>query len=166
MRKLVLIIIVGLCGVCESYAAIPGLADFSERNRPELNRRKKYPFGINAVAFGPVGLASITADWFVTPKVGIELGGGFRDFNGDHAFTIGARYHLFGKSMLNITPYIGIYSVFHHNGSDLQSHGVYIPAGLHRIKKNRFNWSAEVAWQRNLFSGNGFSGSFKIGYRF
>jgi hypothetical protein len=162
MKKIIVLFLLSLSfssGAETGMDALPG-------EGLKLNRRKKDPFGLNVVAFGPVGLVSLTADCFITPKFALEAGGGFRDFSGDHAFTIGARYHVFGKTSLNITPYIGLYSVFHHNGVDLQSHGVYIPVGLHRIKKNHFCWSAEVAWQRNLFSGNGISGSFKIGYRF
>jgi hypothetical protein len=162
MKKITVILFVLLPFIS---GAATGMDDF-RGDGLKLNRRKKDPFGINAMAFGPVGLISVTADGFITPKFALEAGGGFRNFNGDPAFTIGARYHVFGKTSLNITPYIGLYSVFHPNGSDLQSHGVYIPVGLHRIKKNHVCWAAEVAWQRNTFTGSGISGGFKIGYRF
>lgn len=140
-----------------------GTFDFSKKKF--FNRRANYPVGLNAYAFSPVGLA-LTADWFVTPKFAIEAGGGFRNMQLDNGFTVGARYHFFGKTFLNITPYVGIYSGFHHNGSDLQNHAVYVPVGIHRIKKNHWSWSVEIAWQESTFTGRNINGAFRIGYRF
>ncbi|MBK7128416.1 MAG: hypothetical protein IPH66_03500 [Crocinitomicaceae bacterium] len=138
----------------------------SEFKLKDLNRRAQHPVGFNLYGFGPMSGAGITMDAFITPKFAFETGAGFRDFDLNHAFTIGARYHLLGKTMLNLTPYIGIYTAFHYNGTSLQNHAVYIPVGIHRIKKNGFCWSAEIAWQRNVFNGNHLSGGFRIGYRF
>jgi hypothetical protein len=140
--------------------------EISRKKLSDLNRRARFPFGFNAYGFGPIGGAAITADYFITPKIALEAGAGFRDFDFNHGFTVGARYHVFGKTMLNMTPYIGLYTAFHYNGSDLQNNSLYIPAGIHKIKKNGFSWSVEVAWQRNTFFDNGFSGGFRIGYRF
>src|SRR5687768_304487 len=85
-----------------------GAPDFFGPDRGKLNQRVDHRFGINAYGFGPVGLAAVSADWFITPKVAFEAGGGFRDFDGSHAFTLGFRYHLFGKSFLKLTPYVGV----------------------------------------------------------
>lgn len=150
-------------GIC--YSSVPD--DLAKKKKlKDLNRRAKYPIGINAYAFGPVGLIAVTTDWFVTPKFALELGGGFRDFDGNHAFTAGGRYHVFGNSFLNMTPYLGIYTAFHYNGAGLQNNSLYIPFGIHKIKKNKLSWSAEIAYQRNTFFNNRLVGGFRIGYRF
>lgn len=150
-----------------SFCGIDSTFDFSPKGKlDDLNRRSRFPVGINAYGFGPVGGLALTADFFITPKVAFELGGGFRDLDLNHAFTLGFRYHVLGNSFLNLTPYIGIYSAFHYNGSDLQNNSLYIPIGLHKIKKNGFSWSVEMAWQRNTFFSNGFTGGFRLGYRF
>jgi hypothetical protein len=132
----------------------------------KLNRRSNFPIGINAYGLGPIGGLALTADFFLTPKVALEVGAGVRNFDLDNGFTIGVRYHVFGKTLLNLTPYVGLYTAFHHNGTNLQNNSVYVPVGLHKIKKNGFSWSAEVAWQRNTFMSNGWSGGFRLGYRF
>lgn len=131
-----------------------------------LNRRKKFPLGINAYAVGPVGFFAVTADYFATPKLAFELGGGIRNEDFDNGFTLGARYHVLGKTTLGLTPYVGIYTAFHYNGNDLQNYGLYIPVGIHKIKKNGFSWSAEFAWKRNVFTGNNMSFGVRVGYRF
>lgn len=149
---------------------------FSSENSPfdfekdkklsDLNRRSKFPLGVNAYVIGPIGGLALTADFFITPKVALELGAGFRNFNLDNGFTLGVRYHVFGKTFASLTPYVGLYTGFHHNGADLQNNSIYVPVGLHKIKKNGFSWSAEVAWQRNIFQTNGWSGGLRVGYRF
>lgn len=148
---------------CSEVFDFPRTANFKLK---DLNRRSQFPVGFNLYGFGPMSGAGITMDAFITPKFALEAGTGFRDFDLNHAFTLGARYHLLGKTMLNLTPYIGIYTAFHYNGSTLQNHAVYIPVGVHKIKKNGFCWSAEIAWQRNVFNGNHLSGGFRVGYRF
>jgi len=138
----------------------------SKKKLSDLNRRKKDPFGINIYGFGPIGLAAVSVDCFFTPKFALEAGAGFRNFEGDPSYTIGARYHIFGKTFLSLTPYVGIYTAFHRNGSTVQNNSLYIPVGIHKIKKNHVSWSIEAAYQRSVFNGNGFSGGFRIGYRF
>ena len=143
------------------------LLDYPQKMKlDKLNRRSKFPIGLNAYGLGPIGGLALTADFFLTPKVALEVGAGFRNFDLDNGFTIGVRYHVFGKTLLNLTPYLGLYTAFHHNGTSLQNNSVYVPVGLHKIKKNGFSWSAEVAWQRNTFMTNGWSGGFRLGYRF
>lgn len=132
----------------------------------DLNRRKKNPFGVNVYGFGPIGVAAASFDCFITPKVALEIGAGFRNLNLDVAYTIGARYHIFGKTFLSLTPYFGIYSAFHYNGTSLQNNSLYIPVGIHKIKKNKFSWSVEIAYQRSIFRTNNISGGFRVGYRF
>ncbi|MBK9190889.1 MAG: hypothetical protein IPM77_04875 [Crocinitomicaceae bacterium] len=137
-----------------------------ETEKIKLNRRSTRPFGFNLYAFGPIGGIGATADIFISPKFAFEAGAGYRDWDLNHAFTAGIRYHFFGKTFLNFTPYTGVYVAFHYNGNDLQNNSVYIPLGLHKIKKNGFCWSAEIAWQRNTFFSNDLTGGFRIGYRF
>lgn len=132
----------------------------------DLNRRSKMPVGINIYAVGPIGGLSFSTDVFITPKIAFEAMAGVRDFELNHAFSLGARYHFFGKTFMNMTPYIGIYTVFNHNGSSLQNQGLYIPIGIHRIKRNQWCWSVEGAFQRTNFFTSNFSLGIKLGYRF
>ena len=140
--------------------------EFQRDDKVHLNRRDKHPAGMNLYFFGAGGLANLTFDHFVTPKVAIELGGGIRNPEGDIGFLLGGRYHLLGNTFLNLTPYVGVYTAFHHNGKDLQNHSLYIPFGLHKIKKSGMTWSAEIAYESNVFENNHFSGGFRLGYRF
>jgi hypothetical protein len=149
------------------FSSQSNFLDYSPKLKLDnLNRRSKFPIGINAYALGPIGGLALTADFFLTPKVAFELGAGVRNFEFDNGFTLGVRYHVFGKSFLSLTPYVGLYTAFHHNGTNLQNNSIYVPVGIHKIKKNGFTWSAEVAWQRNTFMTNGWSGGFRLGYRF
>jgi len=162
--KLVIIVVMSFPGVSAS-ANVP-LNNGKFKKLSDLNRRARFPFGVNAYGFGPIGGAAATVDYFITPKFAMEAGVGYRDWDFNHAFALGARYHFFGKTTLHLTPYIGIYTSFHYNGNDLQNHSLYIPVGLHKIKKNGITWSIECAWQGNTFFGNDFTGGFRIGYRF
>ena len=166
MKKAVLVVFVFIFALISSASEIAPTDFLKNKKLKDLNRRAKYPIGVNVYAFGPVGLMAITGDWFLTPKVALELGAGIRDFDGNHAFTVGGRYHIFGNSFLNMTPYVGIYSAFHYNGSSLQNNSLYIPFGIHKIKKSKLSWSAEVAYQKNTFFSNRLVGGFRIGYRF
>ncbi|UKN01300.1 hypothetical protein K6119_16350 [Paracrocinitomix mangrovi] len=134
--------------------------------RPGKNRRIQRPVGINIGALGPGGIASASLDGFITPKIAIEAGAGLQSFEGDLSYFLGGRYHFFGKSRLNLTPYVGAYTAFHYNGRDVQNHSLYVPFGLHKIKKSGFNWSAEIAYQRSTLTDKNLHGAFKIGYRF
>lgn len=132
----------------------------------KLNRRAKDPLGLNLYFIGPVSGAGISIDYFITPKFALEAVAGFRDIELNNAFSLGLRYHFFGKTFLSLTPYIGLYTGFHHNQTTLQNHAVYVPVGLHKIKKSGFSWSAEIAWQNNLMTSNSVTCGFRIGYRF
>lgn len=158
------------CMLLMAQLSLAGGSDWENSSKfkklRDFNRRAQYPVGLNAQAFGPIGGLALTADWFMTPKLALEAGAGFRDLDLNHGFSLGIRYHFFGKTLLNMTPYVGVYTAFHYNGSDLQNNSIYIPVGLHRIKKNGFCWSVEAAWQRNTFFDNGITGAVRLGYRF
>lgn len=153
-----------------SYAAVPevtiNLLDEKPKKLKDMNRRAQRPAGLNLYGFGPGGLANASFDYFVSPKVALEGGGGFMNDDGDIGYFLGGRYHVFGNSFLNLTPYIGAYTAFHHNGRDLQNHSFYMPFGLHKIKKSGLSWSVELAYERSVFENNRFSGGFRLGYRF
>ena len=143
-----------------------------KREKFTLNRRIQYPAGFNLYALGPTGFASASFDYFIWPKISLELGGGLREvpLNGDqieHGFMIGGRYHFFGNTPINITPYIGVFSGFEYTGSDIRNYNLYIPVGLQRIKRNQLTWSVEVAYQNNAYRPDiHFYGGAKLGYRF
>ena len=137
-----------------------------EIENPFKNRRSERPIGMNLYGFGPGGLANASIDVFVTPKIALEGGGGFMNLDGDIGYFLGARYHVFGNSFLNLTPYVGAYTAFHHNGRDLQNHSLYVPFGLHKIKKSGVTWSVEVAYEKSVYETNHLSGGFRLGYRF
>ncbi len=131
-----------------------------------LNRRIEHPAGLNLYGFGPGGLANLSFDYFLTPKVALEIGGGLRNEEGDIGYFLGGRYHLFGGSFLNLTPYAGVYTAFHYTGEDVRNHSLYVPFGLHKIKKSGISWSVELAYEASIYEDNHFSGGFRLGYRF
>ena len=135
------------------------------------NPRKADPFGLNIHMIGPAGIVSFSADEFITPKIAVETGAGWHSLKypentGDLSYFLGGRYHFLGKTPLRLTPYLGMYTVFHHNGKTLRNHSLYIPLGIHKIKRKGLCWSVEAAYQRNIFTNRSFTGAFKIGYRF
>lgn len=133
----------------------------------ELNRRDKYPAGFNLYALGPVGLGGVSFDYFIVPKFSLELGAGARNFNPDLGFFVGGKYHFFGNSFLNTTPYVGVFSGFEYTGGDLRNYNLYIPFGIQHIKKNHLAWSVEVAYKRDVYDpSRNFYGGVKIGFRF
>lgn len=137
-----------------------------DKDKVFVNMRKERPVGANLTAFGPGGLVSASLDGFLTPKIALEGGAGIRNEQGDISYFLGGRYHLLGGTKLKLTPYVGAYTAFHNNGRDVQNHAIYVPVGLHRIKKNGFNWAVEAAYERNTFKEGNWTGAFKIGYRF
>lgn len=152
--------------------ANPIAVDDRGKKKFKLNRRALYPAGFNIYGFGPTGKVAVTFDYFVTPKLSLELGAGLKDFGpnaipDEHAFTIGGRYHFFGNTPLNITPYLGVFSGFEYTGTDVRNFNLYVPLGLQRIKKNGFTWSVEAAYQQNVYDPiRTFYGGGKIGFRF
>lgn len=141
--------------------------DLNKRKKLDLNRRDKYPAGFNVYIGGPVGTVAATFDYFITSKFSLEVGGGVRTFNDEYGFLFGGRYHFFGKTFTNMTPYIGVFSAFEYTGSDIRNYNLYIPFGIQRIKKNKFTWSIEAAYQNNSYEPEQklyFGG--KLGFRF
>lgn len=137
------------------------------KKKVDLNRRDKYPAGFNLYALGPVGLGGVSFDYFIVPKISLELGAGARNFNPDLGFFVGGKYHFFGNSFLNTTPYIGVFSGFEYTGDDLRNYNLYVPFGIQHIKKNHLAWSLEVAYKRDVYDPErSFYGGAKIGYRF
>lgn len=133
----------------------------------ELNRRDKYPAGINAYALGPIGIGGISFDYFVVPKICLEVGAGARTFDSDYGFLAGGRYHFFGNTFVNTTFYLGVYSGFEYINESLRNYNLYIPFGLQRIKKNRLAWSIEIAYKRDDYNlSNRIYGGAKLGFRF
>lgn len=76
----------------------------------ELNRRDKYPAGINAYALGPIGIGGISFDYFVVPKICLEVGAGARTFDGDYGFLAGGDT-IFSETLLSIRHFIWAYTV-------------------------------------------------------
>jgi hypothetical protein len=133
----------------------------------ELNRRDKYPAGINLYAMGPIGIGGISFDYFIVPKIALEIGAGARTFDSDYGFMAGGRYHFFGNSLVNTTFYVGLYSGFEYLNESLHNYNLYIPFGIQRIKKNRLAWSIEIAYKRDDYNlGNNLYGGGKLGIRF
>lgn len=162
-----------LCFACPNMAtAVDDESQFKKKKKFTLNRRVQYPAGFNLYALGPTGFLSGSFDYFIRPKISVEIGGGLREIprNNDpiaHGFMIGGRYHFFGNTPLNITPYIGVFSGFEYTGSDVRNYNLYIPIGLQRIKKNKLSWSIELAYQNNVYEPNNhFYGGAKLGFRF
>lgn len=138
-----------------------------KKKKVELNRRDKYPAGFNLYALGPVGIGGVSFDYFIVPKISLELGVGIQNFNPDHGFFVGAKYHIFGNTFLNTTPYIGVFSGFEYANKDVRNYNLYIPIGIQHIKKNKIAWSIEVAYKRNAANiEQNIYGGAKIGFRF
>lgn len=142
--------------------------DDNQFNRKRIlkNPRKARPVGLNAHIWGVGGFGALSVDGFITPNIAAEAGMGVRNFEGQLSYFIGARYHILGKTALRLTPYAGIYTAANLDNQRLSMHSIYIPAGIHRIKKSGFNWALEIAFEQNSLKEEGMSGSFKLGYRF
>jgi hypothetical protein len=141
---------------------------FKKDKKKKANLRAERPLGINLHVFGPGGWVSGSLDGFITPKIALEGGVGIRNAEADVSYFVGARYHLLGGLPIPLTPYVGVYTAAHNEGRNVKFHSVYIPLGIHRIKRSGFNWSAEIAYEKNSLKAENknLSGSFKIGYRF
>jgi hypothetical protein len=133
------------------------------------NRRAKYPVGINLIAFGPSGIAGASFDWFMTPKLNLEFGGGIKNHKIlSPNYFAGLKYHLLGKSLSNMTLFLGgfIKNDLDFGGKEVVQE-LYFPLGLQRIKKSKLTWNIEVAYRYDLISSKSkVWGAFKLGYRF
>ncbi len=130
------------------------------------NRRKKNPFGLNVGILGPNGWGYLSADYFIDSKINVEGGFGIQT-NGINPISLflGVKYHLGAKFLAGITPYFGVMDAFFWNGGDFYQHNLYFPIGLHKIKRNKWTWAVEVAYQFNQYANRNIWGSLKIGYR-
>ena len=130
------------------------------------NRRKKHPLGVNVGVLGPTGWGFVSADYFIDSKLDVEGGMGIQT-NGIHpySFFAGAKYHIAGKFILGSTFYFGAMDAFFFKEGKGYQHNLYFPIGIHKIKRNKFSWSIEVAYQFNKYSDSNIWGASKVGYR-
>lgn len=132
------------------------------------NRRRKHPLGVNFGMLGPTGWGFASIDYFVDSKIDLEagLGVGFQtnDLSPASMF-LGAKYHVGAKFLGGITPYFGIMDAFFWSEGNFYQHNLYLPIGLHKIKRNKWSWAVEVAYQFNKYANQSVWGSFKVGYR-
>lgn len=133
----------------------------------KVNRRVRYPVGVNFQLLGPTGMANASVDWFFTKNFNLEGGIGFqkRDIFYPAEF-IGLKYHILGKTPISLTPYFGVDAVFYVEDGQFLNQNLYLMAGINKIKKNHLSWSLEVAYQADAFNPAKFWGGFSIGYRF
>jgi len=140
----------------------------SEIEKPKWlkNRRAKHPLGVNVGMLGPTGWGNISMDYFVDSKFDVEAGLGIQT-NGDNPYSFmgGVKYHIAGKFALGTTLYFGVMDAFFFKDGKGHQHNLYFPIGLHKIKRNKFSWGVELAYQYNKYSSRNIWGSFKIGYR-
>lgn len=162
----ILILIVGFGGKATEPNPIKYENGFFKKKKP-FNRRDKYPAGFNLQVLGPIGITGVTFDYFVVPKIALEIGAGVKNFDSDFGFMGGGRYHFFGNTTSGLTPYLGLYSGFQYTGSDIQNYNLYIPFGIQKIKRNKFTWSIEGAYQRSIDNlSQQWYGAAKVGFRF
>ena len=132
----------------------------------DVNPRNKYPSAVHVYAFGPVGLASLTYDYFIQPNFAIEGGVGYRINENAAGFTFGGRYHFLGRGPQRATTYLGLYNSVGPVSGNWEYYNLYIPVGINRIQRKGFNWSFEIAFQWNTSVGRWISGGIKFGPRF
>lgn len=130
------------------------------------NRRRKDPFGVNVGILGPTGWGMVSVDYFIDSKINVEGGIGIQT-NGINptSLFLGAKYHVGAKFLAGITPYFGVMNAFFWNDGKLRQHNLYFPIGLHKIKRDKWTWAIELAYQFNKYSNQNIWGAFKIGYR-
>jgi len=102
----------------------------SSKNSPRIIK----PLGINITAGGP-SLAGLSLDYFITPFLNIEAGGGY------YGVFSGLKYHIAAYRNDPWTPYFGIQGTYGFEGKA----GIYIPGGFHYIGNFGFSFSFEFA---------------------
>ena len=133
------------------------------------NRRAKFPLGVNVLLLGPADLIGGSVDYFISPKINVELGIGI---NNDKAFKMnyysGLKYHLLGNTFTNTTFYAGgFFKNDFDNSTDKIIQELYLPIGLQKIHKNQFSWNIELAYRYNIENSKSIVwGALKLGYRF
>jgi len=109
---------------------IKKVKSYSNKNCP----RNLKPLGINITAGGP-SLVGVSFDYFVTPFLNIEAGGGYLGLYS------GVKYHLVAYRNDPWTPYFGIQGTYSFEGKA----GIYIPGGFHFIGRHSVSFSFEFA---------------------
>jgi len=132
------------------------------------NRRKKHPLGVNVGVMGPTGWGFASVDYFLDSKIDLEAGVGVGFQTNEltpASMFLGAKYHVGAKFLAGITPYFGIMDAFFWSDGKFYQHNLYLPIGLHKIKRDKWTWAIEVAYQFNQYANQSVWGSFKVGYR-
>jgi hypothetical protein len=106
------------------------------------NPREDLSLGFSTTLGGPTAILSVSLDYFIMPTLNIEGGIGLFGYYG------GAKYHFFGNTNSNVTPYIGRFLVG-LRAFDLtngKTHGVfYLPIGAQYISNRGFKIGLEAA---------------------
>lgn len=169
MKKWSVLIAVMLFIFGASAAEYPVNQPEKDKKERKINPRAKDPIGLNIYGLGPVGAGGLSLDYFATPKLNFEIGAGAQEFDAetDLGYFVGAKYHLFGKMAIGITPYVGAFAAVEYEDANLRGYNFYFPVGIQRIKKNKMAWSIEAAYQQSPGELQGdFYGGFKLGFRF
>lgn len=138
------------------FTIFVNLAQSSEY-KPLTDERR---FGIGLNVLGPTGLASLSANYFVTPNIKVETGAGLIGYFG------GGTYHFGGSMIGKATPYTGVYFSRLWDLWDNKTDGfLYLPIGVGGCRKNGFTFHVELAFFRNIKeSYNLLWGGLKFGY--
>lgn len=139
------------------------------------NPRVKRPFGVSLNLGGPAILVSASANYFILPRLNIEIGGGIWGYYG------GPTYHFKQNRDKRATVYTGFLltaypampgaSAFYDAGWNVSKpethYYVYVPIGLNNISKNGYTSSIEIATSNAFAEWKvPFIFSLKFGYHF
>ena len=102
------------------------------------NPRTINPLGISAYGGGPPLFASLSLDYFVDPRLSLDVGGGFFGVYG------GGRYHLKGDNPdKEWTFYTGL--LYGRYGEAVGvDQMLFLPLGFHYIGEKQFNFTIEM----------------------
>ena len=141
------------------------LIAFNCSGQTSENIRMSKRHGVVLTGAGPGLYGSISYDYFISPKIDIEIGAGPLTLFG------GVRYHFEGDEDKNWTPYVGGYVIYiwileiFDDDDNEAPLAFYMPIGLQYIGKNGFSFAAEFA---GMYGVGEFIewGGIKLGYRF
>ena len=133
-------------------------------NLNKYNPREKRRLGVNGVIGGQSVILSLSLDYFVTPNINIEAGGGMI---GGY---VGMKYHIDGiMNDVRWHPYFGasfaVVESFSFGGETRLENFLYIPFGFQYIGNKGFSIAGEVA----RLTPNSWTtawGAIRIGYHF
>lgn len=154
--------------ISESYVEV-GKGKHNKRHKIKSYHNKNgprelKPFGIYIVSGGPP-LIGASFDYFISPFLNIEAGGGY------YGLFSGIKYHLAAYRNDPWTPFFGIQGTYSFDGKP----GIYIPGGFHYIGNHGFSISFEFALWIEILEMETVSArsleylsmiSLKAGYRF